>query len=66
MPEMLKDYFTIEDAAKALGVSTRTLRRWRKENIGPPHSYLGQKIILHKPSLEAWLRNGTKGPSHAA
>ena len=57
-------------AAALLGVSFHTLRRWRKEGIGPPCvRKRGMTIMYNRVELERWAlsQNGSaaKNTSHA-
>jgi predicted site-specific integrase-resolvase len=61
MPEALNDFYTREEAAKALGINVVTLDRWRRAGDGPPVAYLGRKPLYHKATLVEWLRTHTKG-----
>jgi hypothetical protein len=53
---VLDDYDTEEVVAAQLGVSTRTLARWRSLRIGPPVTYVGRKPFYYRPITAAWLR----------
>jgi hypothetical protein len=35
---------------------TRTLRRWRSLNEGPPPTRIGNKIFYHIDDVKEWLR----------
>jgi excisionase family DNA binding protein len=53
---LLHGTITTEEAAKYLGISVPTLKRWRAENIGPPYQRIGPKLIRYKESeLDRWL-----------
>ena len=55
----LSDYLRPEDLAEQLGVTTRTLRRWRTLRIGPPQLKCGPRRILYKvEDVRAWLDSG--------
>ena len=43
-------------AAEILAVSTRTLQRWNKRNIGPPPTKVGRRTFYDLEQLTNWLR----------
>jgi DNA-binding transcriptional MerR regulator len=52
----LSEYVTIDVLARELGVSTRTIRRWRTLRIGPPHLKCGPRRVLYKlDQVREWL-----------
>ncbi len=53
--ELLSDYYTEDSLARALQVTVRTIRRWRKERTGPPVTRVGRRVIYSKDSVRAWL-----------
>lgn len=56
-----KDWFTISEAAKYLGVSPDTLRRWEKAGkISPPRRTAGGARRYSKELLEEILGGGRK------
>lgn len=65
-PALTSEMLTETEAAQQLGVSLRTLQRYRVAGTGPEWSRLGPRRIRYaKPDLAAWLRRqrveGTKG-----
>jgi len=48
------------EAAKALGISTRTLWTWTKAGI-VPHIKQGRAVLYPRASLERWLRDRAGG-----
>jgi predicted DNA-binding transcriptional regulator AlpA len=49
----------IDGAARRIGLSVATLRKWRQSDVGP-HSYtIGRKVAYELSVLDAWL-NGRK------
>ena len=44
------------EAAKAIGVSDRTLRNWMKEDNPPPHIRIGGNLLFIHEDLLDWLR----------
>ncbi len=49
------DFFTREELAAELGVTTRTVARWQVLRIGPPITPVGRRILYRKSSLASWL-----------
>jgi DNA-binding transcriptional MerR regulator len=55
-------FLTETEAAKAIRVSARTLRRWRAEGTGPPVAgYAGRRALYRRSELLAWLRRSQRG-----
>jgi predicted DNA-binding transcriptional regulator AlpA len=54
-PDVLDDYLTDEQLAKALGRSPRTIARWRSLNEAPPATRIGRQILYKLDSVKAWL-----------
>lgn len=48
---------TPQKAAEYLDFHTDTLRRWRREGVGPPYSKHGKFIRYHVDDLDAWMRS---------
>jgi len=54
----LKDYFTVKDAAKFLGVTPMTLRRWdHKGKLKSTRHPINRYRLYRKKDLEAFLRH---------
>jgi hypothetical protein len=51
----LKNYHSEESLAREIGVTIRTLRRWRKERQGPPITHVGRKVVYSLEGLRRWL-----------
>jgi hypothetical protein len=51
----LAGYDSEETTAEELGVSTRTLKRWRRERRGPPVTYIGRRPVYNQDSKRRWL-----------
>ena len=50
---LLDDWLDEADTAKEIGVSVRTLRKWRRERKGPPYARFGRMIKYNKRTLGA-------------
>jgi hypothetical protein len=46
---------TPEQLALELGVGPPTLRRWRKQRVGPPYAQHGRNVWPRRAAVEAWL-----------
>ncbi len=53
--ELLKDYLTDEQLAKACKKSLRTIKRWRREGRAPPSIPWGNKRLTHVDDFNAYL-----------
>ena len=52
----MSELLTTEEAAKAVGVSSMTMRRYRTNGGGPPFIRMGPKLIRYSAeSLRAWV-----------
>jgi predicted site-specific integrase-resolvase len=49
-----------EDAARKLGVSTRTLQRWRVEGRGPRFTKLGKLVGYTEASLVKYVEDNQR------
>ena len=47
-------YLNTEPAADILGLSPRTLERWRLEGKGPEYRKFGRRVTYSIPALLAW------------
>ena len=52
---------TSDDVAELLGVTDRTLKRWRANGDGPPHMLFGRTIRYHPARVQAWMLAREKG-----
>jgi predicted DNA-binding transcriptional regulator AlpA len=43
--------------ATLLGVSTRTLERWHKDNCGPPRVKIGRQVGYLRTTVCEWLQS---------
>lgn len=50
-----EDYVTSEQFALALGISRRTLHRWRRLKKGPPGIKVGRAVFYRRAAVEKWL-----------
>ena len=52
---VLSKYLTFDQLAEELGVSPRTLARWKSLNETPPVVTVGRKRLYRREAVEAWL-----------
>ena len=55
MGAMDGELLSAQDAAALLGISPRTLRRWRQMREGPPWVPIGRKVVYRVQAVRAWL-----------
>lgn len=46
---------TPKELAEKLRVSTRTLKRWRRNHEGPPYAKFGARVIYPLDQVDIWL-----------
>jgi predicted site-specific integrase-resolvase len=61
-PAFLADYNTEEEHAEQLGVSYKTLRNWRRNGIGPPFTFIANRMYYYRPSTMKWLQAQERVP----
>jgi excisionase family DNA binding protein len=50
------EYLTEAEVAELLKVSVGTVRRWRREGIGPPVLWAGGRPRYRRGDVDAWLQ----------
>jgi hypothetical protein len=53
--QLLSGYLTEDECAKQLGVSRRTLQRWRRLRIGPALTKMGIRPMYRTDAVREWL-----------
>lgn len=62
----MSELLTTEEAAKAVGVSEMTMRRFRRNGGGPPYVRMGPKLIRYSAeSLRLWVASRESASSDA-
>ena len=51
------DLLTTTEAAAYVGLSHRTLERYRVTGQGPPYLKVGRRVLYRRADLDAWLEN---------
>lgn len=54
---LLSGFLTPEQLAHHLGVSLRTLARWRVRRIGPARCVVGKLVLYRIDTVREWLAN---------
>lgn len=57
---MIQEYFPEMLAAEFLGLSPRTLQRWRVEGVGPRWRKLGRSVRYSKEDLRRWAEEQSR------
>jgi excisionase family DNA binding protein len=52
---LLSVFFTQAELAQELGVTRKTLNRWKVEGKGPAITKLGRKILYSRKAVATWL-----------
>jgi hypothetical protein len=59
-------YIPEAEMAEQLGVTVRTLRKWRQQGLGPAYTKLGKQVHYRHASCDAWLRQQEVEPVRSA
>ena len=51
------DLLTTTEAAAYVGLSPRTLERYRVIGDGPPYLRVGRRVLYRRADLDAWIEN---------
>lgn len=54
-PSRTARLMTTDDLAELLGVTERTIKRWRASGDGPPHMMFGRTVRYHPARVQAWM-----------
>ena len=61
--QSLSAFFSESEAADYLGISKKTLQRWRFDHKGPAYAKLNGKLIrYHQADLDEWMDQQTITP----
>lgn len=52
---LLSGFAPITVVAAELGVHTRTLKRWKTLNYGPPAVRIGKRVFYRRADIASWL-----------
>ena len=56
IPDLLADWISREQLARALGLTTDTLSRWEARRQGPPCTRIGRKTFYRRLAIQEWIR----------
>lgn len=59
MPGVVFECYTIDQAAAAANISSRTLKRRRANRSGPAVTKIGRRVVVRSDKLQAWLERCT-------
>ncbi len=65
-PVAAPEYLTVEQVAELLQVSTKTVRRWAKDDASMPVWQKEQVIRFHRERLLKWLSDREQGRRRGA
>ncbi|MFC3530067.1 helix-turn-helix transcriptional regulator [Paracoccus mangrovi] len=57
VPDLLADWISREQLARALDLTTDTLSRWEARRQGPPCTRIGRKIFYRRAAIQEWIRS---------
>jgi hypothetical protein len=58
MTKLLDDYLDDPGLAKELGRDERTIKRWRRQGVGPRCVRIGNEPYTHRTVVADWLKAG--------
>ncbi len=56
IPDLLADWISREQLARALGLTADTLSRWEARRQGPPCTRIGRKTFYRLVAIQEWIR----------
>jgi predicted DNA-binding transcriptional regulator AlpA len=57
IPDLLADWISREQLARALGLTADTLSRWEARRQGPPCTRIGRKTFYRRAAIQEWIRS---------
>jgi hypothetical protein len=60
---LLADYLDLEPFAAEVDRDPRTVRRWMNEPDGLPYTRIGNRILVHIPTAQAWILGRMRRPN---
>ncbi|WP_379541566.1 helix-turn-helix transcriptional regulator [Novosphingobium pokkalii] len=55
MTTQIEQPMTSQEVCSLLGISRRTLHRWRRLRKGPPAIKVGRAVVYRREAVERWL-----------
>jgi predicted DNA-binding transcriptional regulator AlpA len=56
IPNLLADWISREQLARALGLTADTLARWEARRQGPPCTRIGRKTFYRRVAIQEWIQ----------
>lgn len=56
-PKPARALLDTPSAAKMIGMSSRTLEKWRTLGEGPPFLKFGRRVLYSRTDLESWIES---------
>jgi len=56
-PQRIAGYSPELETAEALNVSPRTLRKWRRQGVGPPYVAIARRFYYSDEKRDAWVKS---------
>ncbi|WP_161992858.1 helix-turn-helix domain-containing protein [Aureimonas leprariae] len=63
MSSLLSEYLTLDELAKELRVTVRTIHRWQSRADGIPCTTLGGRTLFRIASVRAWIEAHERKPN---
>lgn len=63
MTALIDDLLSEADMAKEIGVSVRTVKRWRAMPNGLPYVPIGKRIFYRRASFQKWVETLERWPN---
>lgn len=57
-------YVDTREAAHLIGLSPRTLEKYRTFGAGPAYRKIGGRVVYRQADLEAWAEQGARHTTH--
>jgi predicted DNA-binding transcriptional regulator AlpA len=54
--DLLADWISRDQLARALGLTADTLSRWEARRQGPPSTRIGRKTFYRRAAVQEWIR----------
>lgn len=65
-PGAMRNAFTDRELADHLGISRKTLQKWRSLGMGPTYLKLGSKVVYRIEDVNAYIQRSLRIPSYSS
>lgn len=62
---LLSDHISPAQLADELGITVRTLDRWRAFGTAPPVTKIGKRVYYRRNAIAEWLKSREQKPAQA-